>query len=87
MGLADSFICHANYEDSFICHAGFICHANYGEKRRKGEVFRRACRGRVGGEAMSTDADGIGIDLGTTQSLVRVVDAGFPISLAEGGRR
>ena len=33
---------------------------------------------------MSADADVIGIDLGTTQSLVGAVDAGFPILLAEG---
>ena len=33
---------------------------------------------------MSADADVIGIDLGTTQSLVGVVDAGFPILLADG---
>ena len=33
---------------------------------------------------MSADGDIIGIDLGTTQSLVGVVDAGFPILLADG---
>jgi molecular chaperone DnaK len=33
---------------------------------------------------MSADTDVIGIDLGTTQSLVGVVDAGFPILLADG---
>ena len=33
---------------------------------------------------MSADADVIGIDLGTTQSLVGVVDAGCPILLAVG---
>ena len=32
---------------------------------------------------MSVDADIIGIDLGTTQSLVGVVDSGFPILLAD----
>ena len=32
---------------------------------------------------MSADADIIGIDLGTTQSLVGVVDSGFPILLAD----
>ena len=32
---------------------------------------------------MSADADVIGIDPGTTQSLVGVVDAGFPILLAD----
>ena len=33
---------------------------------------------------MSADGDIIGIDPGTTQSLVGVVDAGFPILLADG---
>ena len=33
---------------------------------------------------MSSDADVIGIDLGTTQTQVGVVDAGFPILLADG---
>lgn len=32
---------------------------------------------------MSADAEVIGIDPGTTQSLVGVVDAGFPILLAD----
>jgi molecular chaperone DnaK len=37
---------------------------------------------------MSADADVIGNDPGTTQSLVGVVDAGFPILLADArGRR
>jgi hypothetical protein len=33
---------------------------------------------------MSADADMIGVYLGTTQSLVGVVDAGFPILQADG---
>lgn len=41
-------------------------------------------RGRWGEQAVSADGDVIGIDPGTTQSLVGVADAGFPILLEDG---